>query len=181
MLTTMRRSGFLHLVDINQSVVDEWSAAFRDFPEVKVVCGDILEFAKVSVVSPANSQGFMDGGIDRIYTEYFGLRPQTELQAAISALEAGELAVGESIVVTTGDETIPFMICAPTMTTPGPVPATNAFYAMSAVLFAATRHQDILEQVYCPGLCTDVGEVEPADAAEEMAFAYRKWKHRYVD
>lgn len=134
----------------------------------------------MSVVSPANSQGFMDGGIDRIYTEYFGLRPQTELQSAISRLHAGELAVGASLVVSTGHERIPYLISAPTMVTPGPVPKENAFYAMSAVLNAATQHEDILEEVYCPGLCTDVGEVDADDAAEEMAFAYRKWKQRYA-
>ena len=175
------RAHFLHLVDISQSVVDAWEAAFRDFPEVEIACGNILEIAKVSVVSPANSQGFMDGGVDRVYTEFFGLKPQTELQSAIAERHAGELAVGASVVVPTGHDRIPYMICAPTMATPGPVPTTNAFYAMSAVLFAVTRHQELLREVYCPGLCTDVGEVEPADAAEEMAYAYKKWKQRYAD
>lgn len=174
-----KRADFLHLVDVNRGVVDAWEAAFAAFPEVQVMRGNILEIARVSVVSPANGQGFMDGGIDRIYTEFFGMRPQTELQTAISERHDGELAVGASVIVPTGHERIPYMICAPTMASPGPVPATNAFYAMSAVLFAATRHQDILEEVYCPGLCTDVGEVEPVEAAEEMVFAYRKWKHEY--
>jgi len=175
-----RRAGFLHLVDVNQGVVDAWKDAFAGFPEVEVTCGDILDIAKVSVVSPANGQGFMDGGIDRVYTEFFGMRPQAELQTAISEHHGDALPVGASIVVPTGHGRIPYMICAPTMASPGPVRATNAFYAMSAVLFAATRHEDILKEVYCPGLCTDVGEVEPVDAAEEMSFAYRKWKQRYA-
>lgn len=176
----MTDNQFLHLVDINPAVVDAWHAAFRDFPEVDVACGNILEVARVSIVSPANSQGFMDGGIDRIYTEFFGLRLQTELRTAISERHAGELEVGASLVVSTGHGEIPYMICAPTMAAPGPVPKTNAFYAMSAVLNAVKQKSRILTDVYCPGLCTDVGEVEPSDAAEEMAFAYRKWKQRYA-
>ena len=71
------------------------------------------------------------------------------------------------------------MIVAPTMPSPGPVPAANAFYALSAVLFAATRHRELLSEIYCPGLCTDVGGVEPEDAAREMAGAYGKWKKKH--
>ena len=68
------------------------------------------------------------------------------------------------------------MICAPTMFTPGPVPAANCFYAMAAILNAATRHAAIVEQVYCPGLGTETGRVAPPIAAAEMEHAYRKWK-----
>ena len=41
---------------------------------VRVVEGDILSLDVAAVVSPANSFGFMDGGLDGVYTRYFGSR-----------------------------------------------------------------------------------------------------------
>ena len=168
----------IHLVDSDHAVVDALQAAFASYPEILVAQGDILALARVCVVSPANSYGFMDGGIDAHYTAFFGLGPQTELQEHISRRPSGEFAVGSSVVVRTGHLRIPYMICAPTMITPGPVPKQNAFYAMAAVLNAVARNRVSLTDVFCPSLCTGVGAVSPADAAGEMANAYAKWIRR---
>ncbi len=73
---------------------------------------------------------------------------------------------------------IPYMISAPTMVFPEQVPANNCFFAMSAILRTASRHPDVVADVYCPGLATGTGEVPPDDAAREMALAYGKWKAR---
>ena len=54
----------LHLVDLEDSLVQAWRAEFAAFPEVEVAEGDILAVARGAIVSPANSQGHMDGGID---------------------------------------------------------------------------------------------------------------------
>jgi len=153
--------------------------AFGRHKEVTVTRGNILEAARDTIVSPANSLGFMDGGVDRLYTEFFGLKPQTELQSRISRRPDGHLPVGESMVVPTGNTRIPYMICAPTMFSPGPIPRSNVFYAMSAVLNAATRNRSMIHDIYCPGFGTGVGAVSAVDAATEMEHAYRKWKaHR---
>ena len=168
----------IHLVDSDRDVAQALQAAFASYPEVLVAEGDILALARVCLVSPANSYGFMDGGIDAQYTAFFGLRPQTELQEHIARRPEGELPVGSSIVVRTGHQRIPYMICAPTMITPGPVPKHNAFYAMAAVLNAIARNRESLTDVFCPGLCTGTGRVSPADAAGEMAHAYAKWLSR---
>lgn len=169
----------IQLVDSDIDVVRALQVAFASYPEVLVAAGDILTLARVCVVSPANSYGFMDGGIDEQYTAFFGLRPQTELQEHIARRPDGELPVGSSIVVRTGHQRIPYMICAPTMITPGPVPKQNAFYAMAAVLNAMARNRESLTDVFCPGLCTGTGAVPPADAASEMAHAYAKWIRRH--
>src|SRR5215469_6183650 len=163
----------LHLVDRNPEIVRAWKKAFAADPEIDISAGDILTAATICVVSPANSYGVMDGGIDARYTEFFGLRPQTELQQYIAT--KGKLLVGESALVRTGHERIPYMICAPTMRTPGPVPKVNAFYAMAAVLDAVARSHELIPDVYCPGLCTGVGRVSAVDAASEMARAYARW------
>ncbi|MEL7025034.1 MAG: macro domain-containing protein [Pseudomonadota bacterium] len=168
----------LRLVDLNPAVVDAWRIAFRASPEVRIYVGDIFEYARCCVVSPANSYGFMDGGIDAVYTKRFGNDLQLRLQDKIRRLDGQLLPVGASLLIETRDSTIPYMISAPTMETPGPVPSHNAFYAMAAVLNCWSKHSELLPEVYCPGLCTDVGHVEPAMAAEEMAKAYGKWKAR---
>jgi O-acetyl-ADP-ribose deacetylase (regulator of RNase III) len=168
----------LFLVDTNEELVRCWQQAFSAFSEVEIYCEDILEVAQNCIVSPGNSYGFMDGGIDLAYYNYFGSQIQIEVQQAITYRSAGFLPVGASILVTTGDRKIPYLIVAPTMEMPGSVRAENCYYAMLAVLQIAHRHCDRLQQVYCPGLGTGVGRVAPQAAAEEMAAAYRNWQER---
>ena len=171
-------SSRLRLVDTNPAVVDAWKLAFAKHTEVEIHHGDIFDFAKCCVVSPANSYGFMDGGIDAVYSRHFGNHVQYRLQDKIGQLDDQLLPVGASLLVETRDDQVPYMISAPTMVTPGPVPKENAFYAMAAVLNCVHRHPDVITEEYCPGLCTDVGHVEPHDAAEELASAYVMWKER---
>jgi len=106
------------------------------------------------------------------------LAPKEALQKAIATRTEGYLPVGASILVQTNPPKIPYMIAAPTMITPGAVPASHCFYAMSAILNAASRNHKVVKQVFCPGLATHTGRVAPEMAAEEMAKAYRKWQER---
>ena len=73
----------LWLVDIQPNLVDAWENEFNEFPEVQIVADDILKIAENTIISPANSYGFMDGGIDLHYTNYFGVKPQEEIQKLI--------------------------------------------------------------------------------------------------
>jgi O-acetyl-ADP-ribose deacetylase (regulator of RNase III) len=54
---------------------------------------------------------------------------------------------------------------------PEHVPASHAYRALRAALRAAAREPEIGD-LYCPGLATGVGGVEPIDAAREMMVAY---------
>ena len=166
----------LHFVDLEPDVVAALQDAFEPFPEVRILREDILNIATCAVVSPANSYGFMDGGIDLAYTRFFGRRPETELQDAIAQLPDGHLKVGSAMLVTTGHVRIPYLVSAPTMQLPSRIPPQNCFYAMAATLNLARKHADIISDLYCPGLGTGVGCVEPEDAAREMFNAYKKWR-----
>ncbi len=166
----------LHLVDINPEVAAALSEAFRPHPEVQVACDDILRVARHCVVSPANSQGFMDGGVDAAYLSFFGLALQAKVLDAIARRPEGFLPVGASVAVATGNDTIPFLIVAPTMETPEEVPASHAGRALRAVLREVRRNPRLGEDVYCPGLTTHVGHVAPAEAAQSMVAAYESWK-----
>jgi O-acetyl-ADP-ribose deacetylase (regulator of RNase III) len=168
----------LYLVDINRDLIDAWAEEFKECANVYIQSGNILDLAENTIVSPANGYGFMDGGLDRQYTDFFGLRPQEEVQKRISQRTEGYLPVGSAIFVKTGNKKIPYMISAPTMIGPGPVGKENCFFAMSALLKEADRHSKYITKIFCPGLATGIGHVAPEDSAIEMANAYKKWLKR---
>ncbi|HPF37399.1 MAG TPA: macro domain-containing protein [Phycisphaerae bacterium] len=165
----------LILVDRSNDVVDAWRGAFAGNPNVRIQHGDILKFADDAIVSPANSYGYMDGGIDLRYVAYFGVEIQQRVQSAIRRRPEGHLPIGAAVLVSTGDVRIPHLIVTPTMAEPGPVPASNAYRALRAALRLVTNETRI-ERLYCPGLATGVGQVRPVDAATEMACAFADWR-----
>lgn len=166
----------LSFVDDNADVTWALQKMFRDFPEVEIFCGDIFTFARNCVVSPANAQGFMDGGIDRRFIEFFGPEIETKVRESIDQRPGGHVPVGSCIVVKTGNKAIPFLLVVPTMETPEAVEVLNAYRAMNAIMRVALAHEEIGRAVFCPGLCTGVGRVHPPESAEQMARAYREWK-----
>lgn len=167
----------LHLVDCNGALVNAWAEAFRDFPEVTIQQGDLVAVAEHCVVSPANGYGFMDGGIDAAYLQFFGPQIERTVQDAIARRPEGRLPVGASLVVRTGHARVPFLIVAPTMVIPEQVEMRHSYRAMRAVLRITQTEPEIARDIYCPGLATGVGFVPPEDAATMMMEAYRDWKH----
>ena len=109
----------IHLRDINPAMVAAWRAAFEGVADVHVSRGDIFEVQADAIVSPANSFGYMNGGIDLLYSHHFGWDLQTRLQQHIEDDWAGEIPVGMATIVDTDDPVIPFLISAPTMRAPG--------------------------------------------------------------
>jgi O-acetyl-ADP-ribose deacetylase (regulator of RNase III) len=171
----------LHLIDISSELIASWKQYFAEHLEVHIQQGDILELAENTIVSPGNSYGFMCGGIDRLYTDFFGKHPQQEIQDKIRIRKEGMLPVGTAIVVRTGNPTVPYMIAAPTMIQPNEIVSpSNCFFTMAAVLSAYSLHSDIITDIFCPGLGTGGGQVPPDKAAKEMANAYGKWKSRQM-
>ncbi len=168
----------LHLVDLNEHVVGAWHRAFSDFSDVMIKHGDLLEDAENCIVSPANSYGFMDGGIDAAYLSFFGPQIERTVQEAIANRPEKLLPVGASLFVRTRNARIPYLIVAPTMTTPEMVESNNCYRAMRAVLRIASAYPELRRDVYCPGLATGVGMVSADDAALMMAQAYREWKSK---
>ena len=169
----------LHLIDINAALVRAWQAEFAAFPEVDIQCDNILSVAHHCIVSPANSHGFMDGGIDDQYRHFFGTQIERTVQHAIRLRPQGVLPVGSSLVVPTGHSGIPWLIVAPTMEMPEPVPAHHSGRALRAVLRLVDKHPELDADIFCPGLATWTGQVPPDLAAQEMAAAYRHWRDQH--
>src|SRR5260221_5227342 len=166
----------LHLVDLEGDIVSAWLEAFAHFPEVRIHCGDLFAIARHCVVSPANSYGFMDGGIDAAYRAFFGPQIERTVRDAVTRRPEGHLPVGASLVVRTGHQAVPYMIVAPTMTMPESVESRNCYRAMMAILRIAGADAEVGLDVFCPGLATGVGMLPPRNAAAMMAEAYRDWK-----
>jgi len=172
------------LAAVEPDLADAWQQGCGDLPNVRVHRGSILDVACDAVVSPANSFGFMDGGIDLRYSRHFGWHVQERLQAAIRERHHGELLVGAAEVVETGDGRIPFLIAAPTMRVPMILQDTlNPYLAARAVLllirhghfpdgmFAGRPIRSVISTVAFPGLGTGVGRVDPLVCARQVRAA----------
>ena len=82
-LAAQRRPLPLILAAVEPPLADAWERFCGDVPFVTVHRGSILEVETDAVVSPANSFGFMDGGIDAVYLDHFG-RNTERLSAAVT-------------------------------------------------------------------------------------------------
>jgi O-acetyl-ADP-ribose deacetylase (regulator of RNase III) len=153
-----------------------WEKHFLNHSNVELIEGDITQIPCDATVSPANSFGFMDGGLDYALSERFGWHLQDILQEQIHNTDEGELLIGTSMTLKTGDEKIPFLIVAPTMRVPMSFnidTSVNAYLAMKAILIAC-KNNDQIQTVSIPGLCTGCGRMPSDIAATQMYLAYEE-------
>src|SRR5437879_3477474 len=131
----------IRLRDRNEGLTAAWAKHFHGVEEVEISTGDIFGVEADAIVSPANSFGFMDGGIDLAYSEFFGWDLQERLQVLLRAEYDGELPVGQAVIVETHHATIRYLVSAPTMRVPMPVSDTaNSYLAFRAALQAVRKH-----------------------------------------
>ena len=165
------------LCDNHLPVVEAWQAYFPGLPGVSITCDNIFALEADALVSPANSFGRMDGGLDAQIIELLGEDVETEVQQMIRDRHDGELVVGQAEVIITNAPQYPFLIVAPTMRVPQNVSRTvNAYLAFRAAL-RITRtfnelHGDIIQTLLVPGLGTENGFMPPLRAARQMRAAY---------
>lgn len=169
------------LVDREYPLVAAWRETFREFPEVSPEQRDFFAEPAHAMVSPANSFGIMDGGLDAAIRDRLpGI--DVRVRAMIETKHHGELVPGVAEIIDTGDVEWPHLIIAPTMRVPDDVSRTvNAYLAFRAILLAVKRHnethaKDLIETVLCPGLCTGVGAMPARRCAAQMRIAYRQIK-----
>jgi len=158
------------LCDTYPPLVESWRAYFPSLPHVSVVCDSVFTLEADALVSPANSFGRMDGGLDAQIVEYLGEDLETDVQQMIQSRHDGELPVGLAEVVVT------------TMRVPQNVSRTaNAYLAFRAALRAVLAFNDLhggpIQTLLVPGLCTDNGLMPPLRAARQMRAAYETVMH----
>lgn len=101
------------LTAVDELLANAWRHFCGNLDFVEIYQGSILEVSCDVIVSPANSFGFMDGGVDAIYLSRFGPDIRDRVRQAIADRHHGELLIGAADIVETGDTQIPFMIVAP--------------------------------------------------------------------
>lgn len=160
------------LTAVDNSLAKAWEEFCGDLNFVEIHQGSILDVECDAVVSPANSFGFMDGGIDAIYMSFFGCEIQQTVRRHIFKFHNGELVVGNADAVETNHDKIPFLIVAPTMRVPMILQDTvNPYLAARAVFilvsqgkfqtdnFAGQKISKHIDRIAFPGLGTGVGRV----------------------
>lgn len=151
--------------------------------EYDFVIGDIRKIVNEHdiqiLVSPANSCGFMNEGIDAVYMELFpGIENKVKeriAKCAITQTERGmkTLPVGSAILVPTGDPVIKLLACVPTMMMPSNIVGTyNVYWAMRGLLRLL---QPVADQtsitVAIPPFGTGVGSMSSQESAQQIASA----------
>ena len=172
------------LAAVDALLADAWEQHCASLDRVTIHRGSILDLRVDAIVSPANSFGFMDGGIDRLYSHHFGWHVQDRLQSLIKTAHYGELLVGAAEVVDTDDSNIPFLIAAPTMRVPMILQdSVNPYLAVRATLLlikhgrfpaghlAGEAISDGIKSIAFPGLGTGVGGIDPNTCAIQVRAA----------
>jgi O-acetyl-ADP-ribose deacetylase (regulator of RNase III) len=168
----------LILVDPNYELSQAFRSRFDYLPNVEVAnCGFEQLPSYDCLVSPANSFGMMDGGVDAAITKFFGISLMERVQQKIVDDYLGEQSVGTSFIIETGHPQYPFLAHTPTMRVPMQIVGTDIPYiAMWAMLLAVEQHnrhhpRQIIT-IACPGLGTGIGRIPPDESARQMALAY---------
>jgi O-acetyl-ADP-ribose deacetylase (regulator of RNase III) len=172
----------LVLCAVDEPLARAWEAQAEGRPGIRVHHGSVLDTQVQAVVSPANSYGWMRGGIDAMYAEAFPNIEQT-VRSGVLAFHGGELPVGEALIVPTGVPVPAWLISAPTMRQPGELlpPDTVHPYLAARGLFRLWQHglldegvriRDVVRSVGLPGLGTGTGGVSPETCARQVMAAW---------
>lgn len=166
------------LVDINPKMIAAWRETFEANPEVEIVHGSMTAQDVSAWVTPTNSGGRMDGGLDAVIKGFLGPAIELAVQTQIAQRYGGFLPVGHATCVPTGRPSPRFLISTPTMH------ASNEDVSdtMNVVLAAAAAFQVVhmqnalaprsITSIALPGLGANTGRVPPAICADLMWTAY---------
>ena len=158
-----------------KGLLDAWGEYCNGFSDVEIFDGSIFDVQCDALVSPANSFGIMDGGIDAQYTAYFGKIVQDRLRLKILTHHQGELLIGRAEIIETDHDQHPYLVSAPTMRVPMILDKTsiNPYLATRATVLAAKHFSEFkIESICFPGMGTGVGRVSFDMCAHQMAKAF---------
>lgn len=161
----------IYLCAREDDLFNAWRLLCGHHDFVTVTKQDIMSIKADALVSPANSFGFMTGGIDLHYKNYLGQAMEDDLRKRIALEFNNELLVGQATSVKLSN-TPPlvkykYLISAPTMRVPERVDYTiNAYFAAKAALMEAVSID--IESIVFPGMGTGVGCMDPMDCAKQV-------------
>ncbi len=181
------------LVDINPKIIAAWRETFEESPEVEIVHGSMLDQTVSAWVSPTNSAGRMDGGLDLVIKNFLAGGGGTggiekKVQRQIKERHAGAMPVGYAVCVPTERVQPRYLISTPTMVSSSEDISASMNVALAcAAAFQAVHIQNTAEpgsirSVALPGLGAQTGRVPPEICADLMWTAYDLFReHAFTD
>lgn len=172
------------LVDVNPKMIAAWRNTFEENPEVEIVQGSLLAQPVSAWVTPTNSRGSMDGGLDGILKKHFGQIIESRVQQEIARLYAGVMPVGHATFVPTGQVQPKYLISTPTMTgSSDDISATMNVALACAAAFQAVHMCNAndpggIRAVALPGLGANTGKVPVEICADLMWTGYNLFRER---
>jgi O-acetyl-ADP-ribose deacetylase (regulator of RNase III) len=173
----------LILVAPQPGLYDALTDRFAGLPTVELFPNRFEELGDYDcIVSPGNSFGLMDGGIDGDLVAFFGPALEARVQARILQDYLGEQPVGTSLLVETGHPLHPYLAHTPTMRVPMEISRTDYVYLATTALLRTVYHYNRttarpIRRLACPGLGTGAGHVPFSEASRQMALAYKNFLH----
>ncbi|MGW6832308.1 ADP-ribosyltransferase domain-containing protein [Streptomyces sp. NPDC054949] len=166
------------LTDVNERVVEAWRAAFEDTAGIEIHRGSILDEDVDAWVTPTNSRGRMDGGVDAVIRRHLGPGIQLRVRRAIRERFAGALPVGSAVCVPSGADVPRYLISTPTMVSSSQNVSDTLNVALScAAAFQAVHRQNrrvpgSIRSVALVGMGAQTGRVPARVCANLMWTGY---------
>ncbi len=133
-------------------------------PKVEVRLGSITTVRVDAVVNPANSFGFMGGGVAEVIKKVGGQLIEDE------AVEQAPIQVGEAVMTGAGDLVCNKVIHAPTMHNPAERTDSHKVLCAAAAALELADNSGF-HSIAIPGMGTGVGGLNKEEAAETIVRA----------
>jgi O-acetyl-ADP-ribose deacetylase (regulator of RNase III) len=172
------------LCDINPKMVKAWRDTFEENPEVEIVAGSMTDMQTSAWVTPTNSAGRMDGGLDLVIKRFLGQKVEKLVQQQIQTLHGGSMPIGRTTCVPTGKVMPGYLISTPTMVGSNEDISDTLNVALAcAAAFQAVHGQNerepgTIRSVALPGLGANTGKVPVEICADLMWTAYNLFRDR---
>ena len=134
--------------------------------------GDITQIDCDAIVNPANSHGYMGGGVAGAIKRIGGVEIEKE------AISKAPIKIGNAVSTTAGSLTCKYVIHAPTMKQPAMrIGVDNVRLATKAALEIGIKLN--LKTIAIPGMGTGVGGVSVNDAAEAITSLAKEFENKF--
>jgi O-acetyl-ADP-ribose deacetylase (regulator of RNase III) len=143
-------------------------------PKIEVIKGSITTCQVHAIVNPANSFGYMGGGVAGVIKKVGGQIIEDE------AISQAPIQVGEAVLTSAGDLVCHKVIHAPTMHNPAEkTDSHKVFCAAQAALELADNEG--FRSIAIPGMGTGVGGLDKQEAAKTIVKAIKQTKFQSIE
>lgn len=179
------------LFDRNSAIVDCFKDKFSHLPNFQFQDIDVRQLLKeqklFAIVSPANSMGYMDGGIDLFYMltmphiqakvmrqikKYNIMSGTTSRKNKFASKNISVLPVGSAFIINAEHANCDNLICAPTMPIPCDITDHEEYVYFAFIAILETMKEFKGKTIAIPGLGTACGRIKPNQCATLMKEAY---------